>query len=760
MSRRCGAGLRAVALGLLALVASACGSDSRRAASEPQWAPAPYAQYVDPFIGSGGFGFGFGSSVTGAVAPFGLVRLAPDTLGVPHLPFHHFSGYHYDDTIILGFSHLHFHGTGAPGYGNLLFMPVPGFTPARTRPQNYRSPFAKADEVATPGYYAVRLANGDIQAELTTTGRTGHHRYTFGAGSEGAAVIIDAGHTLADGVARDIVLSIDPRGRRLTGSHRSVGGMSRDFDLHWVIEFDRPLAGFGTWRGSEVFAGQADLVASSQGGGAYLEFDVPDGGVVEFRVGLSLVDLDGAARNLEMEAPEFAFDAIRAGTEARWEELLGRVKVEEEDPRALRMLYSAAYRSLIMPTIFSDADGRYRGFDQQVHVADGFDYYSDLSLWDTFRTLHPWLTLLYPEVQRDIIVSLLKMYEQDGFLPIWPVATRDSGTMIGASAEIIIADSYVKGLRDYDVELAYEAVTKSGREPRPAGSSSPGRRHIHDYLDLGYVPIEAAMKGTSMTLEYAASDGALSQFAAAFGRADDAAEFAARAESYRNHWDPVTKFFRPRHRDGRFKEPFDPNSWDIDYTESTAWQYLWYVPHDPQGLIELFGGAPSFVAELEEFFALSKVEHNAPGGLNRLGLKQYYWASNEPDIHTAYLFVDAGRADLAGQWARWAMEETFGDGPDGLPGNDDCGTMSAWYLFTALGFYPVPGYDKYYVGAPAFTTAELAVPTGALRIHAPEAGPDRVRPRAARLSDDALPEFIFRHTDIIGGAVLHVDLDS
>lgn len=746
-------------LPVLALL-TGCGDDGRHsAAAEPDWAPAPYVQYVDPFIGSGGFGFGFGSSVVGAVAPFGMVRLAPDTTGVPHFDFHHFSGYYFDDSIILGFSHLHFHGTGAPGYGNLRFMPVPGFTPDKITPQRYRSPFAKDEEVATPGYYSARLANGDIRAELTTTGRVGVHRYTYGAGASGAAVVIDAGAMIHGGVARDIVMTIDPAGRRIIGSHRSVGGMSREFDLHWVIEFDQPPAGFGTWKGGQVTAGATTLDAPGEGGGAYLEFDVPDGGVVEFRVGVSFVDLQGAENNLAVEAPEFAFDRTRADTEARWEELLARVKVEESDLRSLRMLYSAAYRALIMPTIFSDADGRYRGFDQQVHVAGDFEYYSDLSLWDTFRTLHPWLTLVYPEVQRDIVVSLLKMYEQDGFLPIWPVALRDSGTMIGASAEIIIADAYVKGVRDYDVELAYEAVSRSGREPRPDGSSSPGRRHIGDYLSLGYVPVESAIKGTSMTLEYAASDGALSQFAAALGRDGDAAEFAERALSYRHHWDPQTKFFRPRHRDGAFKEPFDPNGWDVDFTESTAWQYLWYVPHDPQGLIELFGGRAAFVAELEDFFARSKEEHETPGGLNRLGLKQYYWASNEPDIHTAYLFVDAGRPDLAGKWARWALAETFGDGPDGLPGNDDCGTMSAWYLFTALGFYPVPGYDTYYVGAPMFTAAELTLPSGAFRIRAPDAGPGQVEPRAARLDGRPVADFIFRHGAIAAGAELEVRFD-
>lgn len=738
-----------------------CGDDGEgqpQAATEPAWAPAPYTQYVDPFIGSGGIGFGYGSAVAGAVAPFGLVRLAPDTSKSPFLPFHHFSGYHYDDTVILGFSHLHFHGTGASGYGNLLVMPVPGFTPEKIKSTRYRSAFAKSTEVAHPGYYSARLNNGNILAELTTTGRVGVHRYTFPEGASGAALIIDAGRLISEEQARDIEISIDPDGRTLVGHHHSPGGLSGAFDLYWAMAFDRPLKAYGGWRGTEVLANATTISAPSGGGGAYLEFDVPNGGTVNLRVGVSVVDLDGARNNLAAEAPTFDFDAARRGTEARWESLLGRVRVVESDPRELAKLYTAAYHSLVMPTIFSDADRRYRGFDHQIHRAEGFDYYSDFSLWDTFRTLHPWMTLVYPEAQRDMIISLLKMYEQDGFLPIWPVSGGDTGTLIGASAELVIADSYVKGLRGYDVAKAYEAVTKSGREPSPPGSTSPGRRHIQDYLQLGYVPVEDDEHGTSMTLEYAASDGALSQFAKAFGRDADAAEFAARALNYRKHWDPQSKFFRAKYRDGSFKTPFDANDWGVDYVEATAWQYLYYVPHDPQGLIELFGGPQSFATDLEVLFQKSKQEFENLNDLTRLLFRTYYWAGNEPDIHTPYLFVDAGRPDLAGRWARWSLQNNFGDGPDGLPGNDDCGTMSSWYLFTALGFYPVPGYDKYYVGAPLFEHAEVRLADGTLRIDAPGAGRDNYVPRNPRLGGRSLADFTFRHTDIARRAVLNVEM--
>ncbi len=749
-----------IALSSLAVILVGCGDDDGgTAAVEPNWVAGPYTDLVDPFVGSGGRGFGYGSTVVGAVAPFGMVRLSPDTM-LPSgaVPFHHFSGYHYDDTMIRGFSHLHFHGTGAQGYGSLLMMPVPGFSSNHTRPAGYRSNFSKSSEIAKPGYYAARLDNGNILAELTSTGRVGMHRYTFPQGASGAAVVIDAGYLIHDSIARDIQLVLDPSGRSLVGRHRADGGMSGPYTLHWRIEFDQPLKGYGSWRRDQSTPGATTFEAPEGGGGMYLEFDVPDGGVVQMRVGLSMVDAQGAANNLRVEAPSFDFSAMRAATAARWESLLARVKIVEPDATRARRFYTAAYQALITPTIYSDADGRYRGFDDQIHVAGDFEYYSDLSLWDTFRTLHPWLTLVYPEVQRDIIVSLLKMYEQDGFLPIWPVASRDSGTMIGASAELVIADSYVKGLRDYDVALAYEAVTRSGREPRPEGSSSPGRRHVQDYLELGYVPYEKDESSTSMTLEYAASDGALAQFATAYGRPADAAEFAERARNYRNHWDPGTQFFRPKWRDGTFKEPFDDIEWGVDYREATAWQYLWYVPHDPQGLIELFGGRASFVSALEEFFAMSAEEHTDLTPLEKLAYRIYYWAGNEPDIHTAYLFNDAGRPDLAGKWARWALQVPFGNGPDGLPGNDDCGTMATWYVFTALGIYPVPGYDKYYVGAPLYEAAEIQREAGTLRILAPGAAPDHPIPNNPQLNGRALPTYQFRHTDLEGGAVLEVEM--
>lgn len=748
----------------LCLAACGDGGNGSSPAPEPAWAPAPYTQYVDPYIGSGGRAFGYGSAVAGALAPFGMVRLAPDTTGpVGSLPFHHYSGYHYEDGTILGFSHTHFHGTGASGYGDLLMMPLPGFTPDKINSRRYRSPFVKAEEVAKPGYYAAHLTNGDILAELTTTGRVGVHRYTFPHGASGAAVVIDAGYRLPEGIAPDVVLDIDPVAKTVTGQHHvggGLGGGGGGFDLYWVIAFDKPLKGYGTWKGDVVTAASTSVTAPSEGGGAYLEFDLPDGGVVNFRVGLSMVDLAGARNNLAVEVPTFDFDGTREQTEARWEELLGRVKIVESDPRELAKFYTAAYHALVMPTRLNDVDKRYRGFDKQVHVAEDYDYYSDFSFWDTFRTLHPWLTLVYPEYQRDMIISLLRMYEQDGFLPIWAVPGGDSGTMIGASAELVIADSFVKGLRNYDTALAYQAVTDSGRKPSPPGSTSPGRRHVNEYLQLGYVAIDSDESATSMTLEYAASDGALSQFAAAYGKPDDAAEFAARAQSYRNHWDPETKFFRAKHRDGRFKTPFLPLDWDKDYRESTAWQYLWYVPHDPQGLIGLFGGRESFVEALNAFFETSKHEQENLDSITRLLYRRYYWAGNEPDIHTAYLFDDAGRPELMGRWSRWALTTLFGDGPDGLPGNDDCGTMSTWYLFTALGFYPVPGYDKYYVGAPSFPAAEITLPEGRFRITAPAAGRESFVPLAARLDGETLDPFMFRHTDIAAGGELEVDLTT
>jgi predicted alpha-1,2-mannosidase len=737
-------------------------------AVEAAWVEPPYVDYVDPFIGTGGVAFGHGSAVVGAISPFGMARISPDsTMPEGAVNFHHFSGYYYEDTMINGFSHLHFHGTGATDYGSLLMMPTDGFDNSKITEEGYRSSFDKQSEFASPGYYSVVLDEGDIQVELTTSGRAGIHRYTFPAQTtaDGATVVIDGAHMVDTGRTEDISFEIDPASHTVSGSHHAWGalsGRSGGYDLYWVIEFDRPFTTYGTWVSTTVEEGSTEVSDPIESAGVYLNFDMSGGGILNARVGISWVDLAGARTNLEQETPGFDFDGLASATEAIWEQLLSRVRVAggSEDERT--MFYTAMYHSLVMPTIISDADGRYIGFDQEVHTADGFDYYTDFSIWDTFRTLHPWLTLVYPEYQSDMIRSLLKMYEQDDFIPIWPAGLGDAGCMIGANGEIVIADSYVKGIRDYDVDLAYEAVRRSATEAAPPDSTSPGRRAIDDYLTLGYVSTESKRDGTSMTLEYAASDFAVAEFARALGKEDDAQLFDEHSKYYANLWDPETGFFRSRLTDGSFRHPFDPDLWvESDYTEATAWQYLWYVPHDAVGFMELMGGQEAFLDRLEDFFARSLEEEMGLDDISSMLYRTYYWHGNEPDIHAVYFFNDAGRQDLLGKWLRWIIETNYTTGPDGIPGNDDCGTMSAWLTFSSLGIYPLPGKDFYYIGSPIFEAAEIDLPNGnVLSIKAAGAGPEKYYTSAATLNGVNLQDFTFTHSEIAGGGELILEMSG
>lgn len=727
-----------------------------------EWAAPPYVDYVNPYIGTGGMAFGHGSAVVGAIAPFGMTRISPDsTMPEGAVNFHHFSGYYYDDTMINGFSHLHFHGTGATGYGSLLMMPTDGFDGTKINEEGYRSTFAKETEFASPGYYTVVLDRGNVRVELTTSGRAGIHRYTFPSETTagGATVVIDGAHMIGDSYAEDISFTIDPASKTITGSHHGMGGLSGRNDgyyLYWVIEFDKPFTSYGTWLGETVTDGSTEVADPTEPAGVYLNFDLNGGGTVSARVGISWVDIEGARNNLETETPGFDFDALASETEALWEQLLSRVRVAGGSDDERTMFYTAMYHALVMPTIISDADGRYIGFDREVHTADGFNYYTDFSIWDTFRTVHPWLTLVYPEYQSEMITSLLKMYEQDDFLPIWPAGLGDAGCMIGTNGEIVIADSYVKGVRDYDVDLAYEAVRRSATEAAPADSTSPGRRSIDDYLTLGYVSFESEPTGTSMTLEYAASDFAVAEFARALGKEDDAQLFEEHSKYYANLWDSETGFFRARSTAGAFKEPFDPNLWvESDYTEATAWQYLWYVPHDAAGFMELMGGRDAFLERLEDFFARSLAEENGLDDVSSMLYRTYYWHGNEPDIHTVYYFNDAGRQDLLGKWLRWIIDTNYTTGPDGIPGNDDCGTMSAWLTFSSLGIYPVPGKDFYYIGSPIFEAAEIDLPGGnVLSISAAGASAEKYYTSTASLNGTDLPDFTFTHSDIIDGGEL------
>ena len=428
------------------------------------------------------------------------------------------------------------------------------------------------------------------------------------------------------------------------------------------------------------------------------------------------------------------------------------------------ILATSLYHALLMPNLFSDADGSYRGFDEEVRVDPDTRHYTSLSLWDTYRTLHPLLTLIAPTVQRDSVRSLVAMADQGGWLPKWPVAAGYSNVMIGAPADMVIAESYVKGITDFDVAGAFDHMVHMADHATPAEHVYEGRGGVEAYVELGYVPSDVADESVSRTLEFNAADYGIAQLAAELGHTAEAERFDARSRSFATLFDAETGFFRPRHQDGTWSSPFDPLQVELagkGYTEGNAWQYLWMVLHDVEGLVELLGGLEVAVARLTEFLDAGRAEHEA------LELEEQdqlfwvtwtpsgYWHGNEPDIHAAWLFAQLGRPDLAAEWLGWLRDNVYGAHPEGIAGNDDAGTLAAWYLFATLGFYPVPGSDRYVVASPAFERCELDTPSGTLVVEAPGAGSDGYYAEAVSVNGQPLATFPYvHHADLLGGAEL------
>jgi predicted alpha-1,2-mannosidase len=737
-----------------AVVAAGC------PAPEPDPEPDPLdpIAHTDPFIGSGGFGFGVGSAFPGAVAPQGLVKVGPDTNG-PYgtVRFLHYSGYWYGDDKIQGFSHLHLHGTGACDYGVLSMMPMVAFDEGRTRPSGYQSEFSKETEVASPGYYAVHLDRDDVHVALTATTRAAHHRYTFPEEATVGHVVLDLAKHLESGRVDDAEATVDLEGGHVRGRLRSVGEMSRNFggyDVFFDIQASQGIAGARVW--ADGASPEPATEVAGENVGLVLAFDLTDGPVVELQVGVSFVSGDGARDNRVTEMPQLDFEGTRARTEAAWREILGRVRVAGATERELRILYASIYRSYLMPTIMSDVDGRWRGPDDAVRTAAGYRHVTDMSLWDTYRTVHPFYALLTPDRALDAVRSLHAFAEASGFYPKWPLATGDARTMVGASAEVVLADAWMRDVRDFDVEGAYAIARAAAMDVEEPPGGRGGRDAVVPYMDLGWVPAERN-GSVSVTLEYAYNDFALAHLARVAGRDDDAEHLLDRSKGYRALYDPDSGFLRGRLEDGSWSEDtFDPLRFGRDYVEANAWHSL-FAAHDAKGLETLLGGPAAFLDRLLFFFEEAEAIWEAydPDDLLGPNLEQpYYWHANEPAIHVPFMFAQVGRPDLSARWARWAADTFYDDTPDGLPGNDDGGTMSAWWIYSAMGFYPLAGTDLYVVSAPRFPRMEVDVPGGTLVIEAEGAGEGHRYVASLDLDGRAVDTPWLRHADLAAGGVL------
>lgn len=707
----------------------------------------PLTQWVDPRIGTGGFGFAVGTTYPGPQLPFGMAKPGPDTSkGGRSEAFSHCSGYAYADDTIEGFSLARLHGAGIADYGGVALMPSVGMSAAKARPRAHGSRFSHDTEVAKPGYYAVTLADGNVRVELTATARVGLMRFAFPAGAD-QVVLLDGGHVLADGNAIvDAEVTVDANAREVSGVSHVNGSYSSRFGgvrLYFVARFDRPFAGQGTYAGglmNEVppgtGPGAGTGTVNGKDAGAYARFDGASPNV-EVAVGLSFVDVAHARANLEAE--RVSFEAARTAAETTWNTRLGALRIDARSDRDRRIAYTALYHTAMMPTLASDADGSYRGIDGNVHHAEGFRYFTDFSLWDTYRTMHPLVTLLYPSDARELAASLAAMAKDGGFVPRWPLGTGETGGMVGDGGTIVLADTYLKGVRDWDAAGAYEVARRQATTAPLPGKG--GRDGIEDYVSLGYVPKDDRDDSAGITLEYASADHALGELAGALGRGADADVFHARGESWEKLYDERSHFFVARRRDGSMDEPI-PTAMSTDFSEGTPWHYNFMVPHDAEGLAARMG-RDMLIARAEQLFTRAACGTPTPAFLPN----PYYWASNEPVLFSGWIFSALGDAERTARWTRWTALTHYGDGPDGLPGNDDGGTMSAFYLFASLGLYPIAGTDRYVLGAPLFPRAVLATAGGPLTVEAPAASKQHRFPRA-----------ITRNGAVIGTTLRHADL--
>jgi len=724
--------------------------------------PGSPAAAVNVFIGTGADGHTF----PGASRPYGMVQLSPDTQ-VRHFrqSYPWASGYNYADDSILGFSHTHFSGSGHSDLGDVLLMPYSGDTRLEPgypeRPfTGYRSRFSHDQEKAEPGYYAVRLKDHEVDVELTASERVGLHRYRFKQG-EPAKVILDLRTSIYNYDNKNLWSRLRVRDGSTISGMRETRGWAPGRQLYFAVRFSRPIATRQLLNREESieykgFAqpgknpGDRAMVEGKALMGDF-QFDVPSDGTLMVKVAISPVSEDNAIANLD-EMPGWDFDAERGKASKAWNDALGAVSAEAPAPMRT-MFYTALYHSMLAPSLYMDRDGSYRGPDNQVHKAKNFRFHSTFSLWDTYRALHPLLTLLAPEQRNaDFVRSLMAAQQHSpyGILPVWSFHGLETWTMIGYHAVPVIADAYMKGIKGFDAEQALKAMTASA-EYGPYGG-------LEHYMKLGYVPIDLEKEAASKTVEYAFDDWTIARMAEKMGKKDVAARYYKRAQNYRNVFDKDTGFIRARKSTGEFRTPFDPNvsNFGSDYTEGSAWQYSWYMPHDNAGLISFLGGDAGLVSKMDQVFDAKGIDNMYAHMEDISGLIGHYAHGNEPSHHVAYLYNYAGAPWRAQERLAQIVSTQYSDKPDGLAGNDDLGQMSAWFAFTAMGFYPVaPASNEYVIGRPFLDKATLNLPNG-----------KRFRMRADKLSDanryigrvtlngKPLARTFLRHEEIVAGGEL------
>ena len=701
------------------------------------------ASWVDPMIGTDGGG----DTLPGAGAPFGMTLFSPDT----HAPS---IGYFYGDRRIEGFSLTHMSGVGCDDEGDVFLTATTG--PVKTRTADYASAFAHARETASAGFYSVHLRRWNVGAELTATERTGLIRFTFPAGSP-ANILLPLSHTLTRTSDAQINI-VGPD--TVEGSVRSQSfcGANQFYTTYFTLKLDRPCETVGTFTGDTLAAGSRAAAQSglnAPGIGAYLRFAASEAPfTVTARIGISYVDIAGARRNLAQEVGAKSFDQVRKGTEAAWEKELHKIEVTGGTDAQRTVFYTSLYHCLLMPSVSSDVDGRYLGFDNAVHQArPGHPVYANFSGWDIYRTEAPLLTLIEPSRMSDMCQSITLMYAQGGWIDRWPQANTYTNVMCGSPLTVVAATAWNAGLRGFDMPTLYAGMLKDATQSPPPNKPYGGQSNIAFMDTVGYIPDDKEGYGSvSQTEEDCIAYAALASVAAALDRPADARMLSTRALNYRNLFDPATKFLRPRLADGAWYGPFDPAK-EHGYVEGTGWHYRWLAPQDVGGLIGLFGGDGPFNAELDKFFAY---DHPAWSG-------RFYNPYNETDLQAPFLYDYSGSPWKTQARVRELLADAYGTTPTGIPGNDDCGTMSAWYVFAALGLYPTdPARPAYELCSPLFPRAvihlEAPYPLGKITLEAPGTSAANAYLKSLRVGDHLWARPWLTHADLARAGTLRFTL--
>lgn len=729
-----------------------------------------YTKFVDPMIGTAKMGHTY----PGATVPFGSVQLSPDTDTIPYAVngrynpdvYKYCAGYQYEDSTIVGFSHTHFSGTGHSDLGDFLIMPTTGdlkLNPGTEQnpDSGYRSRFSHKNEQASPGYYSVLLEDYNIQAEMTATTRVGMHQYTFNK-DEKAHIILDLTSGIYNYDDKNVWTVVRVENDTLVTGYRQTNGWARTRRVYFAMSFSKPISSYGRarydkqpyngfWRRFNESENFPEIAGEKIK--MYFDFEVKNNEKIQLKFALSPVSMAGAVANMKEEVPNWDFEKVKADAKHAWNKELNKIQITSDDTNEKTNFYTAMYHAFLGPTVYMDTDKNYTGIDFNTHNAENFTNYTSFSLWDTYRALHPLFNIVQPKRNSDMIKSMMAHQEQSvhSMLPIWSHYANENWCMIGYHSASVIADAIVKGNTNFDAEKALEACVQTARTRYFDG--------IGYYIDMGYVPEDKNGASVSKTLEYAYDDWAIAQAAKKLGKDAIYKEFIERSKNYKNVYDAKSGFMRPKLSDGSFKEGFDAmNTHGQGFIEGNSWNYSLYVPHDPSDMITMMGGKDKFTIRLDSLFTMElpdKYFENTED-ITREGIIGNYVHGNEPSHHVAYLYNWTDSPWKSQDKIRMILDLKYKTGADGLSGNDDFGQMSAWYIFSSLGFYPVaPGSEEYAIGSPSITNAIMNLDNGnTFEVSAKNQSSKNVYVDKVELNGNLLNRPFLSHKDILAGGKL------